>query len=155
MTEEFGLTTPRAKHLLAIPTYRLHKWQCVLFWFLLSRLLIKVPVWMSRFVVVYFYCICSFCGSYFLLYIPIMYNSISYHIPGVPYSWKSVEELINLVFTSFNFEVCFAVPLIQPYMHARRSKCSNAWVKTWWKFLMHFIHKANLHFCLLVTIILE
>ena len=25
MTEEFGLTTPRAKHLLAIPTYRLHK----------------------------------------------------------------------------------------------------------------------------------
>ncbi|KAH7520680.1 hypothetical protein FEM48_Zijuj08G0170900 [Ziziphus jujuba var. spinosa] len=25
MTEEFGLTVPRAKHLLAIPTYRLHK----------------------------------------------------------------------------------------------------------------------------------
>ena len=25
MTEEFGLSTPRAKHLLAIPTYRLHK----------------------------------------------------------------------------------------------------------------------------------
>ena len=25
MTEEFGLTTPRAKHLLAIPTYRLRK----------------------------------------------------------------------------------------------------------------------------------
>ncbi|EXB80838.1 Flavonoid 3'-monooxygenase [Morus notabilis] len=25
MTEEFGLTTPRANHLLAIPTYRLHK----------------------------------------------------------------------------------------------------------------------------------
>ncbi|KAK9994028.1 hypothetical protein SO802_023731 [Lithocarpus litseifolius] len=25
MTEEFGLTLPRAKHLLAIPTYRLHK----------------------------------------------------------------------------------------------------------------------------------
>lgn len=24
MTEEFGLTTPRAKHLVAIPTYRLH-----------------------------------------------------------------------------------------------------------------------------------
>ena len=25
MTEEFGLTTPRAKHVLAIPTYSLHK----------------------------------------------------------------------------------------------------------------------------------
>ena len=33
MTEEFGLTTPRAKHVLAIPTYSLHKWQCVLFGF--------------------------------------------------------------------------------------------------------------------------
>jgi hypothetical protein len=25
MTEEFGLTTPRAQHLLVVPTYRLHK----------------------------------------------------------------------------------------------------------------------------------